>query len=264
MAFRRVILSGDRMDEVKSILEKYFKAPLFKTNYPNLSSKLITSPVKENTLIVDLNGDGADTISKKVKDIGIKYKMGIKIKNEKPMSSIKESKLKPIIKKWFLENLINSDILEEKFFQLNELKIDELNSYSYKESTHEDVFGFNKAWEFEDRCGNLIVAVYLEGTREFKSGFRIPGVSTLIFDPKKLPQKYQEKIKPCPDDKRVNTVYKILLEEVIPTYLLNKKPNQLLFNPVSSSRERLVDIIINKIIEVYPQLIKKDNYLINK
>jgi hypothetical protein len=73
----------------------------------------------------------------------------------------------------------------------------------------------------------------------------------------------QEKIKPCPDDKRVNTVYKILVEEVVPTYLLNKKPSKLYFNPVSDSRDRLVRIIINKVVEKYPQLQKKDNYLIH-
>jgi hypothetical protein len=177
-------------------------------------------------------------------------------------------KLTEILNQFILENYINTDLEEIKFFELNELKIDELNSYSYKKSTHQDVLGFNEAWEFQDRCGNLIVTVYLESTGEFKSGFRIPGVSTLIFDPKKLSQNpktlgnLQGKIKPCPDDKRVNTVYKILLEEVIPIYLLNKKPNKLLFNPVSDSRERLVHIIINKIIEKYPQLQKKDNYLI--
>lgn len=178
-------------------------------------------------------------------------------------------KLTEILKQFILESHINTDLEEAKFFELNELKIDELNSYSYKESLHQDVLGFNKAWEFEDRCGNLIVTVYLESTGEFKSGFRIPGVSTLIFDPKTLPQNHktlgnmQEKIKPCPDDKRVNTVYKILVEEVIPNYLLNKKPNKLYFNPVSDSRDRLVRIIINKVIEKYPQLQKKDNYLIH-
>lgn len=178
-------------------------------------------------------------------------------------------KLTQLLKEWTLENFTNSDKLEEQYFELNELKIDELNSYSYKESSHQDVLGFSKAWEFEDRCGNLIVTVYLESTGEFKSGFRIPGVSTLIFDPKTLPQNHktlgnmQEKIKPCPDDKRINTVYKILIEEVIPNYLLNKKPNKLFFNPVSDSRERLVHIIINKIIEKYPQLTKKNNYLVN-
>lgn len=275
MAFRRVLLSGDRASEVKSVLEKYFDASLFKTNYPNIKTKIILSPVKVDTLVIDINGDGADTISKKVRDIGKKYKMKPTIKLEKPTSPIKESKIKKselekIIREWILENHINAENIEQKFFELNELKIDELNSYIYKESSYLDSLGFNKAWEFEDRCGNLIVATYLKTTNEFKTGFRIPGVSTLIFDPKKLPQNHktlgnlQEKIKPCPDDKRINTVYKILLNEIIPTYLLNKKPNQLHFNPVSSSRERLVNIIINKIIQQYPQLIQQDNYIIYK
>lgn len=177
-------------------------------------------------------------------------------------------KIAELLKQFILENHIYTDLEEVKFFELNELKIDELNSYPYEESTHKDLIGFTKAWEFEDRCGNRIVAVYLESTGEFKSGFRIPGVSTLVFDPKKLPQNHetlgnlQEKVKPCPDDKRVNTVYKILLEEVIPTYLLNKKPNKLLFNPVSDSRERLVGIIISKVLEKYPQLKRKGNYII--
>ena len=37
-----------------------------------------------------------------------------------------------------------------------------------------------------------------------------------------------------------------------------------MFNPVSESRKRLVDIILNKIIKDNPELIKKNEYLINK
>lgn len=167
-------------------------------------------------------------------------------------------KLRELIKEWYLEQLVNSDKLEEQYFELNEIKIDKLNTYSYQQV---DYILNSKAWEFEDRCGNTIVAVYIEDIKEFKSGYKIEGVSTLIFDPSKLPNS-EELITPCPDDKRVNTVYKILIEEVIPSYLLNKKPNRLVFNPVSSSRSRLVDIITNKVIQEYPQLTKKNNQLI--
>lgn len=179
-------------------------------------------------------------------------------------------KLQMLINKWILENHRKTEILEEQFFQVNELKIDELNSYRYKDSTHQDVLGYNKAWEFEDRCGNLIVAVYIESNSEFKTGFRVPEVSTLVFDPKKLPQDHrtlgnlQQKIKPCPDDKRINTVYKILVQEVIPNYVLNKKPNKLFFNSVSKSRERLVGIVVNRTVKQCPQLIKKDTYIVHK
>lgn len=170
-------------------------------------------------------------------------------------------KLQQILKEWVLENLDESDKLEEAYFNLHELKIDELNSYPYTETEFLPELGFSKAWEFEDRCGNKIVAVYQKSIKEFKSGYRIEGVSTLIFDPKKL-KNFEDLIKPCADDKKVNTVYKILIEEVVPAYLLNQKPNKLIFNPISSSRARLVDMIINKVIQTYPQLIKKNNQLI--
>jgi len=56
-----------------------------------MKTKLIVSPVKNDTIVIDLNGDGADTVAKKVKDIGQKYKMKAVIKLEKPMSAVKES-----------------------------------------------------------------------------------------------------------------------------------------------------------------------------
>jgi len=71
---------------------------IFKTNYPGLKTKLILSPVKKDTIVVDINGDGADTVAKKVKDIAIKYKMKAVIKLEKPMSAVNETKLTNILK----------------------------------------------------------------------------------------------------------------------------------------------------------------------
>jgi hypothetical protein len=107
MAFRRVLLNGTNVEEVKQTLEDYFSTKLYKSNYPNIKHKIIVSPTKNDTLVVDLNGDGADTVSKKVKDIGIKHKMTAKIKNEKPMSSVKES---TTIKKSELTQLIKEEI----------------------------------------------------------------------------------------------------------------------------------------------------------
>ena len=134
---------------------------------------------------------------------------------------------------------------------------------NYKETQYKsaELTGEYKAWEFEDRCGNTIVVTYLIGVKEFKSGYKVHGEdSPLIFDPKSLED--QTLVKPCSDDRKVNTVYKILVDEVIPKYLLNKKPNRIIFNPVSKSRERLVSILINKAIQQYPELTKKDNYII--
>jgi hypothetical protein len=168
-------------------------------------------------------------------------------------------KLTKLLKEWILENFINSDKLEEQYFELNEIKIDPLHSYKYQE-THFPLY--TKSYQFEDRCGNIIVAVYTESTSEFKTGYKVEGVDGLIFQPEKL-DNVEEIIKPCADERRVGTVYKILIEEIIPNYLLNKKPNKLYFNPVSDSRNRLVDMIINKVIEQYPQLTKKNNFIIN-
>jgi hypothetical protein len=169
-----------------------------------------------------------------------------------------EFKLKKLIKEWVLENLINSDKLEEQFFNLNELKIDTLNSYKFEEIKFPN---YTKSFQFEDRCGNKIMVVYIEQTGEFKTGYKVEGIDSLIFQPEKL-DNVEDLIKPCADDKKINTVYKILVEEIIPNFLLNKKPNKLYFNPVSSSRNRLVDIITNKVVTQYPQLTKKNNYLV--
>jgi hypothetical protein len=163
-----------------------------------------------------------------------------------------------LLKEWILENFTNSDKLEEQYFELNEIKIDPLHSYKYKEI---QLPYYTKSYQFEDRCGNMLVVVYIESISEFKTGYKVEGIDDLIFQPERL-DNVEELIRPCADDRKIGTIYKILLEEIIPTYLLNKKPNKLYFNPVSDSRSRLVDIIINKVIEKYPQLKKKDNYLI--
>ena len=173
-----------------------------------------------------------------------------------------ESKLKKLIKGWILEELNQSHRLEEEYFDINEIKIDPLNSYEYKETNFLQGRGNNKAWEFEDRCGNLIYAVYNPNINEFKTGFKIDGVDTLIFQPERFPLLI-DKIKPCPDDKKIGTIHKILIQEIIPQFLLLTNPSKLYFNPVSTTRDRLVKIIIDKIIKQYPQLTPKGDYLIN-
>jgi len=91
MAFRRVVISGEKVQDTKTDLENFLSSKIFKTNYQGMKTKLIVSPVKNDTIVIDLNGDGADTVAKKVKDIGQKYKMKAVIKLEKPMSAVKES-----------------------------------------------------------------------------------------------------------------------------------------------------------------------------
>lgn len=163
-----------------------------------------------------------------------------------------------LLNKWIRENHEHASQLEEEYFSLNELKIDTHNSYQYESIEYNQ----NPAWTFADRCDNKLVVVYIKRISEFKTGYKIANSDSLIFDPTRL-GKDAHLIKPCPDDKKLNTVFKILINEVIPTYILTKKPSKLVFNPVSSSRNRLTDIIMNKTLEYYPQLLKKDNYLIH-
>ena len=174
-------------------------------------------------------------------------------------------KLKDLINEWVLEGFSILDEMETQHFELNELNIDSLNSYDYEEINKSP---YTKTYTFNDRCGNKLVVAYIEKFGEFKSGYEVEGVNGLIFDPTKLPSDHPTlgdlRLKPCVDDKKVNTIYKILLEEIIPKYLLNKKPNKIWFNPVSDSRKRLVQIIMNKINKIYPQLIISGDYLINK
>ena len=169
-------------------------------------------------------------------------------------------KLTDLLREWTLEGLNSSEELEAKHYELNEIRIDSANSYTYSEI---ELPGYTKAFRFEDRCGNVIVAAYIDGVGEYKTGYRVDGVDSLIFQPERL-DNVEELIRPCPDDKKVSTVYKILTEEILPNFLLNKKPSKIMFNPVSESRKRLVDIILNKIIKENPRLIKKDNYLVHK
>jgi len=168
--------------------------------------------------------------------------------------------LTSLLKEWVLEGLNNSHKLEADYFELNEIKIDPLHSYTYEEV---QLPHYTKSYKFEDRCGNTIVAAYIEAIGEFKTGYKVEGTDSLIFQPEKL-DNVEDLIRPCPDERTVGTVYKILTQEIIPQYLLSKKPSKLMFNPVSESRKRLVDIILNKIIKDNPELIKKNGYLINK
>ncbi len=146
MAFRRVVISGDRVQDTKTDLENFISNKVFKTNYPGLKTKMIVSPVKTDTIVIDINGEGADTVAKKIKDIGIKYKMKAVIKLEKPMSAVKENNKE---KDDELRNKIKSSLL----FQLSGGKKGEpmskgqnspANTFIKKSELKEIVKNFNK------------------------------------------------------------------------------------------------------------------------
>lgn len=151
-----------------------------------------------------------------------------------------------------------STIMEERYFTLLEISTDPLDTYKYNNTS-------DTTWEFEDRLGNTVICILLP-SNEFKSGYKVVvgEKEYTIFKPEDLPEQYQDLIKIGPDEKRVNTVYKILSGEVIPNFVLDKKPNKVHMNPVSSNRQRLVDIILSKVNKEYPQLKRNGNYLIYK
>jgi hypothetical protein len=105
MAFRRIVLTGDRIKETEEDVKRLFSTDVFKRNYAGLKTS-IKQGTKADTIVVDINGEGADTVAKKVKDVGGKFKVKAIIKAEKPMSAVSESK----ITKAALKEMIKAEI----------------------------------------------------------------------------------------------------------------------------------------------------------
>jgi len=100
MAFRRLLFTSDKLEDIKKDIERLLSTDKFKSDFKDLKTTFKPS-VKDNVLIIDVNGEGADSVSKKLKDIGIKYKAKVIVRNEAkttPMSESKVDKLKIIIK----------------------------------------------------------------------------------------------------------------------------------------------------------------------
>jgi len=99
MAFRRVIVTvpeGDNKKFVEDDIKRLFSLANFKNDFKDVKTEIKPS-VKDNVLVIDLNGDGADSVSRKVKDLATKHKADVKIRNEKPMSGVKEGRAMPNI-----------------------------------------------------------------------------------------------------------------------------------------------------------------------
>ena len=105
MAFRRIIFTGDKISGLKENVLNFFELDKFKNDFPSVKST-VKDGAKPNVLVVDVNGDGADSVSKKLKDIGNKWKVETKIRNEIKLSPIKESTKTKLIKEE--NNSINS------------------------------------------------------------------------------------------------------------------------------------------------------------
>ena len=97
MAYRRVIFTSNDPDIIKSDLNRLIATDKFKSDFPDLKTSFKPS-VKDDVTIIDINGDGADSVSKKFKDIGIKHQAKVIVRNEIRTNPINESKLKEMIK----------------------------------------------------------------------------------------------------------------------------------------------------------------------
>lgn len=96
MAFRRIIITTDKTEDLKKELERLFKVT--KNDFPELKHQIIKG-AKEGVTIIDLSGEGADSFANKVKDSGTKVgATAVKIRKEKKLSPMKESKIKQIVK----------------------------------------------------------------------------------------------------------------------------------------------------------------------
>ncbi len=163
-----------------------------------------------------------------------------------------------------IQQVRNVDIIEAEYFTINEIKIDAdlYNIHNYVPSKY-NKWSNSDSWEFEDRCGNTIIVIYIKNNSEIKTGYKLEN-GDVIFNTEKYNDSNLLKIKPCPDDAKLNTIYRIIKTEILPKYLLNKRFSKITFNPISKSRSRIVKMILNKLIEDYPQLEIKDLSLINK
>lgn len=150
-----------------------------------------------------------------------------------------------------------SDLVEVIYSELLEFSIDPQNTHEYERTSQ-------YTWDFTDRVNNKMRVFILPVKNDIKTAYVIDvdGKEALVYDKNKLNDK--SKIVDLPDEKRLNTIYKIIVKEILPEFLFNKKPNKISFTPISNTRDRLVKVILNKIVVGHPELQIKANQLIYK
>ena len=111
MAFRRVIYTSDsKLDIIKQDINRLMDTKTFQIYFPKSKCEItIRTSAKPNTLVVDINGEGADSVAKKLKDLGGKNGVPAKIKTDIKLAPVKESN---IMKKSELKNMIKEEIFK--------------------------------------------------------------------------------------------------------------------------------------------------------
>lgn len=148
-----------------------------------------------------------------------------------------------------------SDLLEVFYSELVELSINQHETHDYERTSQ-------YTWDFIDRVGNRMRVLLLPLKNDVKSAYviEVDGKEFLVYDKDKLQNK--SLIVDLPDERRLNTIYKIVTKEIVPEFLLNKSPNKLSFTPISKTRDRLVKLILNKVATDHPELQVKGNLLV--
>ncbi len=135
--FRRVVASIPDLKYKKALeddIKRLLSLPNFKSDFKDVKIEIKPS-VKDDVLVIDCIGDGADSVSRKLKDLATKHKAVVKIKNEKPMSGVKEGEDKELVLPKvgdtikhkltgaeFVLNYVSSKMIKGKITKLGTLK----------------------------------------------------------------------------------------------------------------------------------------------
>lgn len=138
-------------------------------------------------------------------------------------------------------------------------------AYKYKE-LNPDV------WEFQDRFKNNLGVLINPSTKYVDSFYKmknLEGQEIRVFDYEKHKDTLDlTTYQGGSDEHRSDTICKIILDEILPKYLLNKKPSIIKFHPIDDYRHKIFYKCAEVCKEKHPELeIKKLNneiHLINK
>lgn len=173
--------------------------------------------------------------------------------------------LEEIIEESIKKNLgkYNSILLHESYI-FQELADPEW-AYDYKQISKYE-------WEFNDKYGNLLGVRFLPDLKYFESFYKMKsktGRDVIVFDLEQHKDKLDLlSFQGGTDDHRSDTICKILLDEIIPNYLLNQKPSLIKLHPLNKYRHKIFYKCAEICKKIHPQLeikeVGNEIYLINK
>jgi hypothetical protein len=245
MAFRRVIITipaGEKKSLIEDDIKRLFSLPSFKVDFKDVKHEIKPS-IKPEVIIIDLNGDGADSVSRKVKDLGIKWKADVKVRNEKPMSGIKEGQEDISIQKKAFEKLFKNTQYNPEFKKLwdeNKAKIDQVTknllSDTYKSLSEESKINVLVKWVVKNLMKD-----------DVKEGKAMPSIVSSVLD------KLQDELGP----EEANALWSKKIEQI--TAIINK-----CIETTGTSRGQKIEAAIEQIKQLQMNENKKPKFNIKK